>query len=583
MTKLSKAPSTLKPTRRSAFKVRTGCITCKKRHIKCDETKPHCNNCLRNRGYCEGFVVDLEKKRHAQSNYAGTLSALIRGFGSGILDLGSISAASNCELWDVTLPQLARTNGTLRCIAIGIDALSTYRRQSACNTLQTGLMLPRPVAEGDAHYRSAVKYYCHSLKLLSEKTSVQDAVFISVLLLFFEVLRGNRKAALNHLNHGLALMLTLLTDKTAHHHLYALAPDPKPPLLLVAGILTHLAPQARFILHSTAGQDRPLPNFTRSLKNNDLSMESFVVLVGQLPRRSTTSDRVPSVFKNLEEFEEHWTDIRRRNSAVVSMGAKIVESSGVLGSKEEDVINNFYHDLLENPEIKTFCETSRKAMQDLDAAFLPLFNRIIVTDAQSPTYLKAVHLRLQFLQVYAFENPPQYFSAEALHSQTFLFREYLSLARVALRIAKENVSNPACQISLECGIAWHLLLLAFFCRDPITRDEAVQILREYPCQDGLWNIESLYTLALKSQTVERINAVEGTSTEQWRRLWRREYVFEDGGNRVVFRYQDKHEATGKWQMVEEVAEVGGNSGAVDWVRRPLTGFGALMMGDLVPL
>ncbi|KAJ5714488.1 uncharacterized protein N7483_011669 [Penicillium malachiteum] len=154
--------------------------------------------------------------------------------------------------------------------------------------------------------------------------------------------------------------------------------------------------------------------------------------------------------------------------------------------------------------------------------------------------------------------------------------------QVALRIAKQNASNPACQISLECGIAWHLLLLAFFCRDPITRDEAVQMLREYACQDGLWSIQALYTLALKSQTVERINAVEGTSTEQWRRLWHREYVSE-GGNRVVFRYQDKNEATGKWQIVEEVAEVGRNSDAVDWVRRPLTGFGALMMGDLVPL
>ncbi len=222
-------------------------------------------------------------------------------------------------------------------------------------------------------------------------------------------------------------------------------------------------------------------------------------------------------------------------------------------------------------------------MQALDAAFLPLFNRIIVSDAQSPTYLKAVHLRLQFLQVYAFENPPQYLSAETLHSQTFLFREYLSLARVALRIAKQKASTPACQISLECGIAWHLLLLAFFSRDPITREEAVQMLREYPCQDGLWNVQSLYTLALKSQAVERTNAVEGTSTEQWRRLWRREYVFEDGGNRIVFRYQDKHDATGKWQMVEEVAEVGGNWDAVNWVRRPLTGFGALMMGDLVAL
>jgi hypothetical protein len=52
-----------KHSRTSAQKVRTGCITCKKRHVKCDETKPHCNNCLRNRGHCEGYV-ESKKKRH---------------------------------------------------------------------------------------------------------------------------------------------------------------------------------------------------------------------------------------------------------------------------------------------------------------------------------------------------------------------------------------------------------------------------------------------------------------------------------------------------------------------------------------
>lgn len=485
-----------------------------------------------------------------------------------------ISAASSTELWEVTLPQLARTNGTLRCIAIGIGALSTCHHQSTSRP-------PHSIREEDTHYLTAVKYYCQSLKLLGQRTSVQEAVFISVLLLFFELLRGNRKAALNHLNHGLALMLTLVTDENAPQLLHALAPDPNPLLLSVVGILICLAPQARFLLHGTAGQDRPLPHFTRGLKNNDLSMESFMILLGQLPRRSATSDEIPSTFRNLEEFEEHWTSLRRRNLAVGSMGTKIVQSSGVLGSKEEDVIDNFYHHLLEDPEINRFCETSRQAMQAVDAAFLPLFNRIVMSGSDSPTFLKAVHLRLQFLQVYAFENPPQYLSAETLHAQTPLFREYLSLARVALRIAQQRGSNPACQISLECGISWHLLLVAFFCRDPLTRDEAVQMLREYPCQDGLWNVQSLYTLALKSQAVERTNAVEGTSTEQWRRLWRREYVFEDGGNRIVFRYQDKDE-TGAWQMVEEVAEVGEDFHVVLWTRRAVTGFGALMMGDLVP-
>lgn len=287
------------------------------------------------------------------------------------------------------------------------------------------------------------------------------------------------------------------------------------------------------------------------------------------------------MFNNLEEYQEYWWDVRTANSTVGPMAIKIIKNSAVLGSTEGSTIDAFYHSLLSDPEIKKFCEDSRKAMHTLSDVSLPLFNKIFMSDTQSPTYLKAIHLRLQFLQVYAFENPPQYFCAETLSLQTPLFREYLSLARIATNIARQKAPNLPCHISLECGIAWHLLLIAFFCRDPLTRDEAVQTLKDYPCQDGLWNVKALYILALKSQHVERINALEGTSTEQWQRLWRREYVFEDGGNRVVFRYQDRTDATGYWQTVEEVSQVAGDTDTIIWTRRPLTSFGALTMGDLV--
>lgn len=592
-----------KSTRRSISKVRTGCKTCKARHIKCDETKPHCNNCLQSRGHCEGYANNSKKacgpvqicwdsrqKVHRSATkinlqqtvrardfddtlgmlYFEEFIALVRG--------PWISAVSNTELWQAALPQLARSNNMLRCVAIGIGALSV-NHQSDYSHPDKQLMFPSLNFENDSHYQNALRYYCRALRLLSETNAVHDVVSSSVLLLFFEILRGNRKTALNHLNHSLSLMLTLLTDDT-HNYLQAIAPNPKPFLLSLTSIFALLAPQARFVLLGSAGQDRPLPNFIRGLENNGMTMESFIVLLGRLSRRPVT-DNFPSTFSTLEEFEEYWWNVRISNAAVGPMAVDIVQKSGILGSKEGDAIDAFYCDLLDNPEIKRFCEHSRKAMNTLNAASLPLFNRIFMSDSQSPIYLKAIHSRLQFLQVYAFENPPQYSSAETLHSQTPLFREYLSLASTALKIAKWKAHNSPCHISLECGIAWHLLLVAFFCRDPLTRDEAVQMLRDYPCQDGLWNAQSLYILALKSQDVERTNAVEGTSTEQWQRLWRREYVFEEGGNQIVFRYQDRHGATGDWQTVEEVAKIAGPTDTIYWRRRPLTGFGALTMGDLV--
>ncbi|RCK55825.1 hypothetical protein Cantr_05811 [Candida viswanathii] len=40
-------------------RVRTGCWTCKKRHRKCDEAKPVCNNCVRSNRHCEGYEMRL--------------------------------------------------------------------------------------------------------------------------------------------------------------------------------------------------------------------------------------------------------------------------------------------------------------------------------------------------------------------------------------------------------------------------------------------------------------------------------------------------------------------------------------------
>lgn len=54
----SQHADTQKPrrTRKSHNKVRTGCLTCKVRRKKCDETKPACERCIRTGRKCDGYV-----------------------------------------------------------------------------------------------------------------------------------------------------------------------------------------------------------------------------------------------------------------------------------------------------------------------------------------------------------------------------------------------------------------------------------------------------------------------------------------------------------------------------------------------
>lgn len=593
-----------KQSRTSKGKTKTGCITCKKRHVKCDEARPHCTNCLKTRGQCEGYVVRPKNKlpgqlcwdsrrsvHEASSNPLLLLDPDILNpqDATGTLYFQEFiflvqgpwtTAVSNGDLWTRTLPQLARNNDTLRSAAMAIGALSIWHRQSRCKSLRNVSVPSSSTAVEHVHYFQAVAYYCRSLKLHSQQLSSRSMIFLSVLLLLFEMLRGNRKAALDHVNHGLALLLTFLTDGGTNCEMENFAPNPKPLLGAVVDIFIHLTTHSRAMLRGRIGQGPALPNLTKGLKARQQTLGSFITHLGRLQHSTTTNDCIPAVFSELTEFEEHWVAVRRRHDTMTVIMLEVLQASAVSGTIKEGLVQSFYTDLLGNSRIREFCNTSIKSVEDLDAAFVPLFNKLIMGDAKSVSYLKAIHLRLQLLGVYLFEDPPQFLDIESLQLRTPKFREYLSLAGVAICAARQEIINPAHQVSLQCGLSWNLLIISFFCRDPLARDEAIGMLRDYPGQDGLWNIRGLHALALKNRELEQANMSEGTPMEQWRRLLRREFVFEDSSDRVLFRFLEKDEVLEEWKLVEEVTNIKIQAPEVHWKRQQLTGSGGLLMAEL---
>lgn len=594
--------------RTSTPKVRTGCITCKKRRVKCDEARPHCLKCLKGRGHCEGYAAEPSKKTDAppqicwnskavdvatpprlqlrldveSSSFRGSQGALYFQEFVELVQGPWITAASNKGFWAVTLPQLAHNNSTLRHAAMAIGALNVWHRQFNQKTLRS---VPVPELLTDdrrVFYFHAMACYGHSLKLQHQQASPQNAVFLSLLLLFFEILRGNRKAALNHVNHGLALLLALLTDDDAtSRHVAAFAPDPKPLLGAVGDIFIQLLTQSRTVVQNEIGSGPSLPNLAKGLKEKKHTVESFMMLLSELTPSTATIENVPASFNDLDEFEGYWMACQRRQIKMMQIMAGTMRSLVASGCKNEEVMSGFQVDWFGNTEVREFCEGLRNAMRALDSAYLPLFNRIIMFEPESPTALRAIHLRLQYLGIYTFGDPLQYLDVELLSARSHLFHEYLSVVRLALRTAKRHITEPTQQLSLQCGVASYLLVLAFFCRDPLARDEAVWLLKDYPGQDGLLDSHALYVLAVRSLAVERINVAEGSVAEQWQRLLRREFVFEAGGDRVVFRYLDKDTTTGQWELVEEAVDVSERSDDVTWIRRPLSTSCALLMADLV--
>src|SRR3954470_12179261 len=56
MTQQLQPTTEIKRTRAHKPKVRTGCVTCKVRRVKCDESKPFCLKCTKSGRRCDGYV-----------------------------------------------------------------------------------------------------------------------------------------------------------------------------------------------------------------------------------------------------------------------------------------------------------------------------------------------------------------------------------------------------------------------------------------------------------------------------------------------------------------------------------------------
>ncbi|KAI9154905.1 Multidrug resistance protein 1-like protein 1 [Paramyrothecium foliicola] len=598
-----------KVARTSTSKVRTGCLTCKKRHVKCDEGKPKCGNCVRSDRHCEGYDNERNKKRQCSdvieirwdSRQAARVSPLrtqvqlstdLADFQNAssvfyfeefvrVMQGPRVASGYHSSLWAVALPQLARQNSPLRHAAIGIGALSVWYCNSQHETPHGVSMSANVTVTPDMHYSLAVAHYCESLRLHSQNSTMQDALFLSVLSLYFEIMRGNMQAALDHLNHGLAILVALLTDEGKEWKINALAPNPKPVIAFVGDLFSQLIPQSRSIMRGGIRREANLPNFAKSLKNKKHTVESFMVLLSQNSRSSAISYHIPQAFQSLDEFEDCWIALRRQQTELGPLMIEVIRNSEILRSENQDEIARLWSRLTGDPRIREFCENSTSEIQAMHAAYSPLFDQIMASDSESPEYLRAIHLRLQGLGVSTFADPTKYHDITDISAQTPLFREYLLLADMALRIAKRTSQTPAQNVSLQSDLTLHILLVALFCRDPLVREQAIWLLKDYPGRDGLWDPQALYIVAVRNKTVEKLNTSEGTPAEQWFRLWRREYLFENCGQRVVFSYLDNRNESGKWLVVEEVADVHKDLAKVVWRRRPPTAGGKLLMGDVL--
>lgn len=209
--------------------VKTGCITCKVRHVKCDETRPECNKCISTGRKCDGYRTSPVARPAAEQG-----NSIIRRAGCSNQQLNIIGPTT----WHGSLDELrafdyfrVQTSEDLAySLNVSLDELVLQTSQhyeaikhaaialgALCQTIRINSSVPIGSTSALCRHQFANRQYHTAVRLLqkdmnrNDKDSINLTLISCFLFTIFEFLQGNDPAAATHLRCGLNILQQQLT------------------------------------------------------------------------------------------------------------------------------------------------------------------------------------------------------------------------------------------------------------------------------------------------------------------------------------------------------------------------------------
>ncbi|KAK5168096.1 uncharacterized protein LTR77_006664 [Saxophila tyrrhenica] len=225
-----------KKKRTSKPKVRSGCVTCKIRRIKCDETKPECNRCTSTGRKCDGYVIKPRKKRSdfQALNKVPTAPAEIGPV--ELRSLGffhhktapSLSSYFDAEFWTRLVFQMSYVEPSVRHAMVALGALHEEReREVRLIPIMPRMVTPNAPTTastavqwtGNTGHDFALAQYNKSIILLSKRMdtgeaggAIEVALLTCILFVCIEFLQGDSEPAVKHFRSGMGIALNTLSN-----------------------------------------------------------------------------------------------------------------------------------------------------------------------------------------------------------------------------------------------------------------------------------------------------------------------------------------------------------------------------------
>ncbi|KAI1615219.1 hypothetical protein EDD37DRAFT_511787 [Exophiala viscosa] len=460
-----RSDTNLRPRRTKHVKSRNGCLTCKIRRVKCDETIPHCRQCTKSGRKCEGpvapqirFIHD-EPVRKSTSPVSTDISLLVphhtreerHAFHYFMNRGGSLVAGTvDAEFWETLIVPLSQKYDFVWDTVVSMGALLEHVPYTMLTTTTTKVV-------NRAHQQALTMYNraISNVRQLGERGQIDDSVVIMSYVLFacLEFQQRNVKGATDLMKRISKLLANNLTSNTSNQEsIFGQAiRDVVTPFVL-----------RKTVLMATLGDNPP---FRR------VEHESIDDLLSRHPEYSNARVQFYTLVHDAYEI------IRLADFAP--------------NFKDENPDNNIVslqRDLLLDQLIQlkaSFIATSSGRTHDPElewvASYLLMYWAVCYTSLAT---CESLHQTI-------FDNYIDHFAEIIEHARTYLLHCGTS-------------TNSRLLSSFDPGVIPPLYFCATRCRDPVLRREALRLMRQAPGQER----ENLWAYVEPERVAEKIIMVE---------------------------------------------------------------------------
>ncbi|KAK3331191.1 hypothetical protein B0H66DRAFT_92751 [Apodospora peruviana] len=482
---------------------RDGCITCKIRRVKCDETRPECKRCVLQGRACDGYTSNAATPMSRRALATAVRQLHVVGPASRVLgrplpvdDVACFDFFRHCtasmtgsvfpgEFWSRHMLQVSHTEPAAWRAAVALGAL--HRRWETTG----GRKAPKLTHNTNTirFTQQAMQHYYSAMTLARSVRNPATLAVISAALAAAAHLAGRWGDIQVHIRAGLNL-LRELEIKTETDQPSSLSSSPS--LDSVAQTLERLD------IQSMAFSDARVPYaydaaFNCNSKHPDLD------------RCNRPSPAYLSVRQNVFEFRDldHAALVLFRltrqmfilsgtaSAAIISL----VEFESTRRQMTEDakIWEAALEALLKRQETIRQNDTAGKPLQDPEK------------QQQQRTLVLSLRLYHATLYLILGATKAEYaLSERGWDHQIPLFERIVSLAA---EVAAHTVSPLPFFMSLEPGLAMPLYLTVIRCRHPVIRRRALALLRTLNRQEGVWNC------AMAARAAEQVVMIEEEGIE----------------------------------------------------------------------